>query len=230
MTLFETINAVAKVDLDLRRYPLDSQRLDAVFEVLGFDSNEVVLRVGSGSDNGVLNLDPLFRMPQWYLTGINSSIGSRNTSLIGNGAATSTFVVSMDMQRRSFFIFRLVLLPMMIIVMLSWVVFWMDKSSLGDRLSISFIGILTVVSYQILLGETLPRIAYFTLTNGFMNASFLIMCISVVVNLRVGNLDRRGLVAEGDRLDRLCRWIFPLAYFGVLLVFLWMSFFFLPSL
>jgi len=49
--------------------------------------------------------------------------------------------------------------------MLSWSVFWMDKSLLGDRLSISFIGILTVVSYQILLGETLPRIAYFTLTN-----------------------------------------------------------------
>jgi hypothetical protein len=119
---------------------------------------------------------------------------------------------------------------MMIIVMLSWVVFWMDKSSLGDRLSVSFIGILTVVAYQMMLGETLPRIAYFTLTNGFMNASFLIMCISVVVNLRVGNLDRRELVAEGDRLDRLCRWIFPLAYFGVLLVFLWMSFFFLPSL
>ena len=232
MTLFETINAVAKVDLDLRRYPLDSQRLEAVFEVLGFDSNEVVLRVGSGSDDGVLNLDQLIRMPQWYLTEINSSIGSRNTSLIGNGAATSTstFIVSMDMQRRSFFIFRLVLFPMMIIVMLSWVVFWMDKSSLGDRLSISFIGILTVVSYQILLGETLPRIAYFTLTNGFMNASFLIMCISVVVNLRVGNLDRRGLVEQGDRLDRLCRWIFPISYFGTLLVFLWMSFFFLPSL
>ena len=232
MTLFETINAVAKVDLDLRRYPLDSQRLEAVFEVLGFDSNEVVLRVGSGSDDGVLNLDQLIRMPQWYLTEINSSIGSRNTSLIGNGAATSTstFIVSMDMQRRSFFIFRLVLLPMMIIVMLSWSVFWMDKSSLGDRLSISFIGILTVVSYQILLGETLPRIAYFTLTNGFMNASFLIMCISVVVNLRVGNLDRRGLVEQGDRLDRLCRWIFPISYFGTLLVFLWMSFFFLPSL
>lgn len=169
-------------------------------------------------------------MPQWYLTGINSSIGSRNTSLIENGAATSTFVVSMDMQRRSFFIFRLVLLPMMIIVMLSWSVFWMDKSSLGDRLSISFIGILTVVSYQILLGETLPRIAYLTLTNGFMNASFFIMCISVIVNLRVGNLDRRGLVEEGDRLDRLCRWIFPISYFGFLLFIYWMAFFHMPSL
>ncbi len=230
MTLFETVDAVAKVDLDLRRYPLDQQRLEAVFEVLGFDSNEVVLRVESGADHGVLNLDQLIRMPQWYLTGTNSSIGTRNTSLIGNGAATSTFVVSIDLQRRSFFIFRLVIVPLMIIVMLSWVVFWMDQSSLGDRLSVSFIGILTVVAYQMMLGEILPRIAYFTLMNGFMNASFLIMCISVVVNLRVGNLDRRGLVAEGDRLDCLCRWIFPISYFGFLLFIFWMSIYLLPSL
>jgi len=230
MTLFETVDAVAKVDLDLRRYPLDSQRLDAVFEVLGFDSNEVVLRVESDTDDGVLNLDQLFRMPQWYLTKINSSTGIRNTQLIGNGTATSKFVVSMNLQRRSFFIVRLVLLPMIFIVMLSWVVFWMDTSSLGDRLSVSFIGILTVVSYQILLGETLPRIAYLTLTNGFMTTSFFIMCISVVVNLRVGNLDRRGLVEEGDRLDRRCRWMFPTIYFGILLFIFWLSFFYLPPL
>lgn len=230
LTLFETVDAVAKVDLDLRRYPLDRQRLDAVFEVLGFDSNEVVLRVGSGSDDGVLNLDPLFRMPQWYLKGINSSIGIRNTQLVENGAATSTFVVSMDLQRRSFFIFRLVIIPLLIIVMLSWSVFWMDQSSLGDRISVSFIGILTVVAYQMMLGETLPRIAYVTLTNGFLNICFFIMCASVVVNLRVGNLDRRGLVEEGNRLDRRCRWMFPMIYFGLILFIFWLAFFSLPSL
>ena len=228
MILFETVNAVAKVDLDLRQYPLDTQRLDAVFEVLGFDSNEVVLQMDSGER--LLNLDSLLRMPQWYLTGINSSIGTRNTSVIGNGVATSTFVVTMEMQRRSFFIFRLVLLPMIVIVMLSWSVFWMDASSLGDRLSISFIGVLSAISYQILLGEILPRIAYLTLTNGFMTTSFFIICISVVVNLRVGNLDRRGLIEEGDRVDRYCRWLFPVIYFGILLIIIFLSFFFLPPL
>ena len=81
-----------------------------------------------------------------------------------------------------------------------------------------------------MLGKTLPRIAYFTLTNGFMNTSFFIMCMSVIVNLRVGNLDRRGLVAEGDRLDCLCRWIFPISYFGFLLFIFWMSIYLLPSL
>jgi len=37
LKLIETINAAAEADLDLRRYPLDRQRLEAVFEVLGFD-------------------------------------------------------------------------------------------------------------------------------------------------------------------------------------------------
>jgi len=62
------------------------------------------------------------------------------------------------------------------------------------------------------------------------NTSFFIMCVSVIVNLQVGNLDRRGLVEEGDRLDRLCRWIFPMTYFGLLLFIFWLSFFLTPLL
>jgi nitrogen fixation/metabolism regulation signal transduction histidine kinase len=98
----------------------------------------------------------------------------------------------------------------------------------GDRLSISFIGILTVVAYQMVLGDILPRISYFTLTNGFLNLSFIIMCASVVINLRVSILDRQGKSAKGDQLDRRCRWIFPLIYFGLILVMLFVAFFLLP--
>ena len=94
----------------------------------------------------------------------------------------------------------------------------MDQSSLGDRVSVSFIGILTVVAYQIVLSEILPRISYMTLMNGFLNMSFFVICASVVVNLWVGSLDRRGQSAAGDRVDRRCRWIFPLVYLGLLLV------------
>ena len=231
LSLFETVDAAAKIDLNLRRYPVDQQRLEAVFHVLGFDSNEIVLRLEPSYNDGGLNIDEIFQIPQWHLTGIKSSIGSRNTPLIGKGATTSTFVVSIDLQRRSFFIIRLVILPLIIIVMLSWSVFWMDKSSLGDRISVSFIGILTAVTYQVVLSEILPRISYVTLINdGFLAISFLIMSMTVIVNLRVGYLDRHGKSETGDRLDYRCRWMFPLIYFGFLLVIFWMAFFLLPLL
>jgi hypothetical protein len=101
----------------------------------------------------------------------------------------------------------------------------MDKSSLGDRIGVSFIGILTAVTYQVILSEILPRISYATLINdGFLGVSFLIMCMTVIVNLRVGYLDRNGMPEVGDRLDHRCRWIFPVIYFGVLLVIAWMAY------
>ena len=113
--------------------------------------------------------------------------------------------------------------------MLSWSVFWMDQSSLGDRISVSFIGILTVVAYQFILSEILPRISYLTLMNGFLNMSFFVVCASVVVSLWVGSLDRHGQTATGDRIDRRCRWIFPVVYFGLLLLVVGLTFFVIGS-
>jgi hypothetical protein len=62
----------------------------------------------------------------------------------------------------------------------------------------------------------MPHIAYMTLMHGFLFFSFLTMCATVVINLAVSALDRRGARERGDLLDRRCRWIFPLAYFGLI--------------
>jgi hypothetical protein len=68
-----------------------------------------------------------------------------------------------------------------VIVVLSIAVFWMNRSSLGDRLSVSFIGILTSVSYQLVVSDSMPRISYVTFMDGFVNVSFL---TTVLINLR----------------------------------------------
>ena len=124
------------------------------------------------------------------------------------------------MQRSPFYMLRLVVLPLIVIVLLSFAVFWMDRSLIGDRLSISFIGILTAVAYLLVTSELIPPISYLTLIHGFLNLSFLMMCATVLVNLRVVALEKQGKFELGDRLDRRCRWAFPLAYFGLLLVML----------
>jgi len=212
LTLVETVDAAGEADLSLRRYPFDAQRLDAIFEVLGFDQSEVVLLpepdAPSLSDEGI-------RLPQWVFEGIHTSTLDRRAPYAGSVGVASAFVVSMDVRRESFFMVRLVILPLMLIVMLSWSVFWMDRSSLGDRTNVSFIGILTAVAYQIVVSEILPHISYVTLLNGFLNLSFFIMCATVVINLVVGARDRQGRVEAGDLVDRRCRWIFPLTYFGL---------------
>lgn len=56
----------------------------------------------------------------------------------------------------------------------------MDSSSLGDRISVSFIGVLTAVAYLLVTSDQLPHISYVTLMHGFVNVSFMTMCATVV--------------------------------------------------
>lgn len=163
----------------------------------------MVLEASTTADPSVGDVAAV-RMPQWSLARVATSIGSHAASHAGRLGVATTLVVSMDVERKSFFMVRLVIVPLALIVMLSLSVFSMDRSSLGDRISVSFLGILTVVAYQMVLSEILSRISYLTLMNGLLNMSFLTMCASVVVNLRVGSLDRHGRTATGDQVDRWC--------------------------
>lgn len=218
MMLEQKVNAIAKSKLDLRRVPFDTQRVEAIFQILGFESSEVVLRTVRGVGEDASNLNKEYNVPQWHLSSMDLASVDRIDWRAGREVIASTVEVGIDLQRDPFFFLRLVVLPLAIMVMLSWTIFWMDMSSLGDRINVSFIGILTAVAYQMMLNETLPQISYVTLLNAFLNVSFLTMCASVLVNLRVSFLDRHGRADQGDRLDRRCRWMFPSVYFGLLLL------------
>lgn len=210
-TLSEKIEAVAKVDIDIRRLPFDRQQLVLVFRAFGFDASEVAFQAeaSSASADGSVT-----KLPQWTLAGVNASVRRLNATNTNRMGDASAFVVTMDVERLPLFMFRLVVFPLALIVMLSWSVFWMDRSSVGDRMSVSFVGILSAVAYQITLVGIVPNVSYYTLMNEFLNVSMLIMCATVVVNLYVAYADRCG-EERGDRIDRHCRWVFPLVYFGL---------------
>jgi hypothetical protein len=210
-TLIEKVEAVAKIDLDERRLPFDRQNLVLVFRVFGFDASEVAFH----ADPNATSIDDFMtRLPQWTVEGVSASTRTVDVASVGSSDAASAFLVTMHVKRKPMFMLRLVVLPMILIVLLSWSVFWMDRSSVSDRMSVSFVGLLAAVAYQITLVGIVPNVSYFTLMNEFLNLSFLLMCATVVVNLYVAYADRQG-ADLGDRIDRRCRWIFPLIYFGL---------------
>lgn len=200
--LTSSIHANAETDLSMRKFPFDSQALRAHFLTPGMSNDEVVF-VAGGTGHA-----PLLNVSQWQLEGVNIST---------QGGSAPGFSVDLLVNRDPVFTLRLVGLPLVLIVMLSWSVFWMERSSLGDRISVSFVGILTAVAYQIVVGDLLPHVSYITVMHGFLNFSLFIMCASVVVNLVVGACDKNGRSGLGDIIDRRCRWIFPLVYAGLLL-------------
>jgi hypothetical protein len=216
-TLTETLNATAKGEFEMKRYPFDRQSLEAVFGVLGFNQDEVLFQIAES--DAAISLGTKVQLPQWKIIGANASVLNRSTAQAGRHTISSAFAVNIDAQRKPYYMVRLVILPLTLIVLLSSSVFWMNRSSIGERLSVSFIGILTSVAYQSVVSIGMPQVAYITWMHGFVLISLFTMGMSVVVNLVVNRLDQRGKIGLGDRVDRWCRWGFPLAYFVIILVF-----------
>ena len=213
MTYVEQLDAVVKTPMDLHHFPFDKQGFEIIFKVLGFDRSEVVIQpdlANTGFRAQGLN------MAQWAFNELDiSPLDHDLTFKDGSVGARSHVAVHIKMSREPAYMLRLVVFPLFILVALSWSIFWMEKESIGDRMDISFLGILTVVAYQITISEILPSIDYFTLMSAFLYLSFLSMASGVAVNLIVNHLDKRGNYALGDQIDWHCRWLFPTAFVGL---------------
>ncbi len=214
-TLIEAVYGVAESEMNMNLFPFDKHSLEIIFSVLGFDKNEVLLKVKSDNAGPMAHK---VRIPQWSVMGMQATVRDQKAFHTGSSGVSSTFVFSVDVERKSLYIIRLIVFPLIVIVLLSFSVFWMDHQLMGDRLNISFIGILTGVAYLIVASDELPHISYITVLHGFLNLSFVIMCSTVVINLMVGEHEKKGEYELGDRIDERCRWGFPLMYFGVLLI------------
>ena len=199
-----SVNAIAESHLSMRRYPFDNQTLKAVFTTPGIRTDEVTFESETAACASGMQVS------QWNIEGVEITTEAMSGS--------PAFVVNVAAMRDPMFTLRLVALPLALIVMLSWSVFWMERSSLGDRISISFVGILTAVAYQIVVGDLLPHVSYITLMHAFLNLSFFVMCATVVINLVVGACDKRGKHELGDVIDHWCRWLFPIGYLSLLVV------------
>jgi hypothetical protein len=214
MTYIEELDISAKSPMKMGAFPFDQQTCTASFEVLGFDVSEVLLSADPRNSGHKLKD---VSVADWRFIGLTTTTTEDNLMNAHGGQATlSTLHVNIEVERDPGFILRVIIAPLIMLVMLSWSVFWMDRESLGDRMDISFIGILTVVAFQILVSEQLPHIPYFTLMSTFLYINYLLLFATVIMNLVVGRLDRSDRKALGNRIDIRCRWMFPASYFGLI--------------
>jgi hypothetical protein len=205
----ERLQAVAEANLDLHAVPFDRQVYEMVFALAGFG----VERVRLVPDPGRTGRSEKMSLIQWNIGDMSWDEVQFDAPVAApHEGGVSAVVFRLPLERRPGYVLYSVVFPLMLLVALTWSVFWMDRESLGTRMDLSFIGILTVVAFQIVVGDKLPRIPYLTLLNAFLYLSYAFLAASVVINLRVGALDARGEHERGNRLDRRCRWMFPAGY------------------
>lgn len=217
-TLYNNLNVHVELHagFDLRSFPFDRQKLELVLESFRWNASEMVMV----SDISTTGFAADFSLQEWTVDGVSSRAETFVSE--NSGAPTSRFILSVDITRRPGFYLWKVMLPILIIVALSWSVFWMTDERLPGRSRITATGVLTVVAYQFVIADGLPRISYLTLLDAMVLISFCLLSVTLLQSMLVSHyFDRDG--AKAKRIDRVSRWAFPLIYAVVLAgcVYVW---------
>jgi hypothetical protein len=206
----DTFFATVEVPMDLRLFPFDQQSLEIFMHPFLYARNEVVL---VPDDRLVRTWDQNMGIADWSRESVlMAERPIRIAKPDGDGVEISEVVVTISIERRPLHFLLSLVFPMVLLVSLTWCVFWMDDESLSDRVNITFIGILTVVAYYFVIIDFIPSVSYLTLMDGFIVATFLILAAGVVLAIFMEGIRRRGRRQLGHRVDRICRWAFPLTY------------------
>lgn len=213
----EARNVTLETPMKLQPFPFDTQTLVARMIAFGSDSRQVLLEVNEqmlgATEEHALN-DDLVNIAQWRLLHLDIVSRPSDHRYYGKSRPISELLFTITLQRESASVVWKVILPLVILVLLMWAVFWMEVDNLSDRLNVAFIGILTIVAYQFLIEGSMPRISYFTFTDTVLLYSFFVMCLSVLESLVLTSLCKAGHKATAERVDHVARWAFPLVYFA----------------
>ena len=102
-----------------------------------------------------------------------------------------------------------VILPLVLIVMMSWVVFWIDPATSNSQISVAVTSMLTLIAYRFAVDSQLPRLPYMTRLDLFFLVSTLLVFFSLIEVLVTTILDNNQQTERAKKIDRYCRVIFP---------------------
>jgi len=194
---------------DLRRFPFDDQNFEIRIESFTYNSETVELVTNEGR----VSYAPGLYVPEWRITGIDTRV--ENTLNVRDRVPFSRAVIGLHVSREwGFYVYKL-WIPLFLIVALSWSVFWMQGESLANRIRMAATAFLTVVAYQFAIAGSLPKVAYLTIMDRLMIASFVLIALTALESMVVVKLERAH-PEHVARLDRMSRWLFPMGYAGII--------------
>jgi hypothetical protein len=106
-----------------------------------------------------------------------------------------------------------VIIPLLFIVMMSWVVFWIDPENSGTQIGVAATSMLTLIAYRFAIDTHVPKVPYNTRLDDFIFMSTLIVFIALVQVVITSMLSQSNKGSTARKIDKMSRIVFPVLFF-----------------
>lgn len=125
---------------------------------------------------------------------------------------TAGFGMTFEAQRYiTYYLWQLVL-PLVVVVAMSWAAFWISRSEKGVRLGVATSSVLTLIANRFVFATLLPHLPYMTRMDYLTVGSTLLVLLSLFMIVGSAFLESKGKHHLTMRLDLWARGVFPTTF------------------
>ena len=204
--------------LRLQSFPFDRQDFAVQFVAIRYQPNEVAflpdenwIRDGVRQAAGI---SPSVTLADWTVENWDAKA---SVYALTPRMQYSGYVFEFTARRNVEYYILKVILPLVLIVMMSWSVFWTDPTNSSTQFSIAVTSMLTLIAYRFAVDTQLPRLPYMTRLDVFFLISTLLVFFSLIEVLVTTILENNRQPERAKAIDRYCRVIVPVI-FGLAIV------------
>ena len=198
---------------NLRAFPIDSRTLRIRIVAPGYGPQEVQFV----PDSAHTGLEPDPSVTNWVLDRETSEVVPYSVENLGELAS---FTFSIEARRRpNVYAWRLGI-PILLIVLMSWLPFWIPPTEVGARNSLASLAMLNMIAFQVVLRSMLPPVPYLTRADWISTAALILIFLALVESAATGVLELRGKSQRAGTINRISRLAFPVVALGLVLIFL----------
>ncbi|OCT93876.1 gamma-aminobutyric acid receptor subunit rho-3 [Xenopus laevis] len=190
------ITVSAMCFMDFSRFPLDTQNCSLELESYAYNEEDLMLYWKQGNES--LKTDEHIALSQFFIEEFSASNGLAFYSSTG---WYNRLFINFILRRHIFFFLLQSYFPAMLMVMLSWVSFWIDRRAVPARVSLGITTVLTMSTIITGVSASMPQVSYVKAVDVYLWISFLFVFLSVIEYAAVNYLttveERKQLKRRG---------------------------------
>jgi len=164
----------------LKAFPFDRQILN--YKFVGIDSNQFI-DIDDFSEQRISHFLKNTSIPGWKITGYSFTNGLYQGPTFTTDRYVSEMNIKIEIQRSyEFYIFKIII-PILLILMICWSVLWIAPRELESRLTITIVCLLSLIAYNFVIDEDLPKLSYLTVMDYLILLSYFYAAVPNFISI-----------------------------------------------
>ncbi|XP_014350718.1 gamma-aminobutyric acid receptor subunit rho-2 [Latimeria chalumnae] len=169
------VTVTAMCNMDFSRFPLDTQTCTLELESYAYTDEDLMLYWIKGNES--LKTDEKVSLSQFLIQRFHTT--SRLAFYSSTGWYNRLYI-NFTLRRHIFFFLLQTYFPATLMVMLSWVSFWIDRRAVPARVSLGITTVLTMSTIITGVNASMPRVSYVKAVDIYLWVSFVFVFLSVL--------------------------------------------------